>query len=271
VARPRDSRIYLASYFGFVLESRVKHSDFQSAGSATNGKGGNTARNAVITPPTGPFPLSDECGMHAAIALMERSLAQGRHAEHVQFGTFRKVRSTITNIIQAGVNGLGDSVGAYQRNKIWVTQVPTQKFWFARFMEGLHKRVREIRMPDKILTIEEVHVIDQMMEREWKHASARPDKNRISEMAPWISGGVCMGLRGEEMLLIDLYGTAKSMSQFMKSDSPDPHFKFIIISRTKGVQEDGHKFAIPCIKETEGTHLRPGVWLQQLLDVKREK
>jgi hypothetical protein len=72
------------------------------------------------------------------------------------------------------------------------------------------------------------------------------------------------------MLLIDLYGTAKSVSQFMKESDLDPHFKFVILVRTKGVQEDGHKFAIPCVKETQGTHLRPGVWLERLLKVKEE-
>jgi hypothetical protein len=223
-----------------------------------------------ITPPIGPFPLSDECGMKAAIALLDRSLDPGRYADYVQYGTFRKFRSTITNIIQAGVEGLGDSVCAYQRNQIWVTRAPTQKFWFSRFMEGLHKRVVEIRMPDRILTIEEVHAIDRMMEREYKHARTKMDQKWISEMGAWISGGVCMELRGEEMLLIVLFSTAKSVSQFMKKDSPDPHFKFVIIGRTKGVQEDGHKFAIPCIKETQGTHLRPGVWLERLLWVKKE-
>jgi hypothetical protein len=223
-----------------------------------------------ITPPMGPFPLTDECGMLAAIALLDRSLDPGRHASHVQFGTFRKVRSTITNIIQAGVNGLGDSVGAYQRNKIWVTKAPTQKFWFARFMEGVHKRVGEIRMPDKILSIEQIHAIDRMMELEWKHSKTKTERKRISEMGTWICGGVCTGLRGEEMLLIDLFGTAKSVSQTMKKGAPDPYFKFVIIGRTKGVQEDGHKFAIPCVKETSGTHLRPGVWLERLLRIKRE-
>ncbi len=72
------------------------------------------------------------------------------------------------------------------------------------------------------------------------------------------------------MLLIDVCGTAKSVSQFMKPGSPDPNFKFVILGRTKGVQEDGHKCAIPCIKETQGTHLRPGVWLERLINVKRE-
>jgi hypothetical protein len=223
-----------------------------------------------ITPPMGPFPLDDECGMKAAIAMLDRSLDSGRHADHVQYGTFRKVRSTITNIIQAGVGGLEDSIGAYQRNKVWMTRAPTQKFWFSRFMEGLHKRVGEIRMPDKILTIEEVHAIDRTLEREYIHARTKIDRKRISEMGTWINGGVCTGLRGEEMLLIDLYGTAQSVTRFMKKESLDPHFKFIILGRTKGVQEDGHKFAIPCVKETQGTHLRPGIWLERLITVKEE-
>jgi hypothetical protein len=223
-----------------------------------------------ITPPMGPFPLSDECGMKAAIAMLDRSLDPGRYADQVQCGTFRKVRSTIANVIQAGVGGLEDSMGACQRNKIWMTKAPTQKFWFSRFMEGLHKRVGEIRMPDKILTIEEVHAIDRTLERECIHARTEAARKRISEMGAWISGGVCTGLRGEEMSLIDLHGTAKSASRFMKKDSIDPHFKFVILGRTKGVQEDGHKFAMPCVKETQGAHLRPGVWLERLIQAKEE-
>jgi hypothetical protein len=153
-----------------------------------------------------------------------------------------------------------------------VTKAPTQKFWFSRFIEGLHKRVGEIRMPDKILSIEEVHAIDRVLEREWKHVRTKADRKRISgEMGTWIIGGVCTGLRGEEMILIDLFGTAKSVSKFMHQNSQDPHFKFIIIGRTKGVQEDGRKFAIPCVKETQGTHLRPGIWLERLLEVRKRE
>jgi hypothetical protein len=137
-------------------------------------------------------------------------------------------------------------------------------------MKGLHKRVGEIRMPDKILRIEEVHAIDRALEREFKHAQTKDERKRISEMGMWLIGGVCTGLRGEEILLIDLFGTAKCVSQFMKPEAADPHFKFIIFWRTKGIQEDGHKFAIPCVKETQGTHMRPGIWLERLLSVKKE-
>ncbi len=71
-------------------------------------------------------------------------------------------------------------------------------------------------------------------------------------------------------MLIECAGTQQSVIQFMGPGALDPHFKFVILGRTKGVQEDGHKFAIPCVKETQGTHLRPGIWLDRLLTVKRE-
>jgi hypothetical protein len=236
----------------------------------TDGKGLVPIGDAFGNSGNGPVPFEGRMwdassSRVAGLFLGSRKICKSSVVWH-----FQKVRSTITNIIQSGVEGLGDSVGAYQRNKIWVTKAPTQKFWFTRFMEGLHKRVGEIRMPDKILTIEEVHTIDRMMEREWKYTKTKTEQKRISEMATWMSGGVCTGLRGEEMLLIYLFGTAKSVAQFMRKDSVNPHFKFVIIRRTKGVQEDGHKFAIPCIKEMMGTHLRPRVWFEWLINVKRE-
>jgi hypothetical protein len=64
------------------------------------------------------------------------------------------------------------------------------------------------------------------------------------------------------MLLIDPFGTAKSVKRFMKETDPDPHFKFVMLGGTEGVQEDGHKFAVPWAKITQGAHLRPGVWLE---------
>ena len=113
-------------------------------------------------------------------------------------------------------------------------------------------------MPDKILTIEEIHAIDRVLEREFFHGRTREDRKRISELGILVIGGVCTGLRGEEMLLINLFGTAKNVKNFMKETNSDPHFfKFAILGRSKGVQEHGHKFAIPCVKITQGTYLRP--------------
>ena len=62
----------------------------------------------------GPFPVRDDTGMQAAIAVLDRSMDPGKYAEFVQWGTFRKTRSAITNVSQAGVGGMGDSIGAYE-------------------------------------------------------------------------------------------------------------------------------------------------------------
>jgi 3-hydroxyacyl-CoA dehydrogenase len=82
-----------------------------------------------ITPPMGPFPLKDDGGMAIAIAVLDRSLEPGKHDVHVQWETFRKVRSTDTNIIQAGAGGLTSSVGAYKRDRVWISNAATQSFW----------------------------------------------------------------------------------------------------------------------------------------------
>ena len=67
----------------------------------------------------------------------------------MQWGTFRKQRAAATNLNQASVNGLGDRVGAYAKNKMWFSNVPIRKLFFARFMEGVHRRVGE-DIKDKI-------------------------------------------------------------------------------------------------------------------------
>ena len=189
-----------------------------------------------VTPSMGPFPLKDDFGMLPAIALLDRSLAKGIHAEHVQWGTFRRAMSVVTNVSQAGVSGLGDSVGAYERNRTWISGVATHKFWYSRFMHGVHKRVGEVRKPDEIISIDVLHAVDKVLEAEWTVANIPEQKRRIAEIGAWMIGGFCTGLRGEEMLMVDTWGTASSVHRFMKEDALDPHFKFIVIGRTKGVQ-----------------------------------
>jgi hypothetical protein len=65
----------------------------------------------------GSFPLEDMAGMKMVIAVLDWSLDPGLYAELVQWETFRRTRSAVTNISQAGVF-LGSSVGAYKRKKI---------------------------------------------------------------------------------------------------------------------------------------------------------
>jgi hypothetical protein len=53
------------------------------------------------TQPIGPFPMRDDMEMQAAIVVLDRSMDQGKYTEFVQWETFRKTRSAITNVSQA--------------------------------------------------------------------------------------------------------------------------------------------------------------------------
>eukprot|EP00957_Ditylum_brightwellii_P048956 3714855-Ditylum_brightwellii.AAC.1 len=110
-----------------------------------------------MAPPMGPSLLSDTSGMKVAIVVLEQSLDPGSHKEFVQWATFRKSRSVITNISQAGVNNSGDAVGAYEQKKLWISKVPTHQFWLSQFMLGLHKQVGELVKQDKPISINVVH------------------------------------------------------------------------------------------------------------------
>jgi hypothetical protein len=216
------------------------------------------------TPPMGPWPLEDVTGMKGAIAVLDRSLDPGIYEDNVQWDTFRKQMSTITNISQAAVGGLENSVGAYERKRMWISNVVSHQFWFSRFMTGIHKRVGQVRKPDKEMTIEVLHAADAILEEQWSGARTIGQKKRIAEMGTWFSGGFCTGLRGEEMLNIELAGTANSLTHL--DDEVNPHFKFILLGRTKGNQLSGAKFGVPCVPITEGTNLRPGRWVKRLVE-----
>ena len=91
------------------------------------------------TPPMGPWPLADVVRMKAAIAVLDRSLDQGVYEDNVQWDTFWKQMSTVTNISQAAVGGLENLVGAYEQKRMWISNVVSHQFWFSRFMGGIHK------------------------------------------------------------------------------------------------------------------------------------
>jgi hypothetical protein len=39
----------------------------------------------------------------------------------------------------------------------------------------------------------------------------------------------------------------------------------VVTGRSKGNQLSGAKFSVPCVKYTEGTNLRPGIWIERLV------
>jgi hypothetical protein len=222
-----------------------------------------------LIPAMGLFPLEDSMGMMVAASILDRSLDPGLTEEFVQWETFRGTRSFVTNATQAGVTGLSEVVGAYERNRMWISGVVTHSFWFTRFMEGLHKRVGEVKRQDEPITIDVLHALEAIMEGEWILATRPEAKRRVAEMGTWFISGFCSGLRGEEMLLIELAGTTKSL-KFL-SDPICPHFILVITGLTKGNQKGGAKFGVPIVARTKGTFLQPGKWIKRLCEARATK
>lgn len=222
-----------------------------------------------LVPEMGPFPLRDSMGMMSAAAILDRSLDPGKSETYVQWDTFRGTRSFLTNASQAGVSGMEESVGAYEKSKLWISNVVTHSFWFSRFMEGLHKRVGEVRHQDEPITIEVLKTIETLLEEEWLQATTTKEKLKIAEMGVWFIVGFCSGLRGEEMLLIELAGTAAQLD--FLADPSLPHFVLVISGPTKGNQLSGSKFGVPIVAKTEGSYLKPGKWIVRLVDLRTER
>ena len=130
-------------------------------------------------------------------------------------------------------------------------------------MDGLHKRVGEITKQDWPITIEVISHVDELLNASWIEAPDVETKKRVAEMGTWFVGGFLTGLRGEEMLMIELADTKHSLVQL--THPVDPHFCFQVLGRTKGRQENGRHFEMPCIATTTGTGLKPGRWTRRLV------
>jgi hypothetical protein len=106
--------------------------------------------------------------------------------------------------------------------------------------------------------------VDRILENKWENSRRAEECKRIAEMGAWFIAGFCTGLRGEEMLLIELAGMANSLIHL--TDEKHAHFVFMISGRMNGDQTSGAKFVVPCIPVTQGTHLCPGWWVKRLVE-----
>jgi hypothetical protein len=161
---------------------------------------------------------------------------------------------------------LGDIIGAYEKNRTWVSSVDTHKFFFHRFMTGIHKRVGEEIRRDEPISIGVLKAVHRMLDQRWQAEINKPFPSLealelMAQTGNWFLGGFCTGLRGEEMPLIEFAGTLASMDHMTNQlDNLPPHFDYVIAGRTKGNQVSGAKFKVTCAAVTDGTGLQPGLW-----------
>jgi len=91
------------------------------------------------------------------------------------------------------------------------------------------------------------------------------ERKRVAELGVWFIVDFCCGMRGEEMIVIELAGTRNSMENMTEEEG---YFKVDVSGRTKGNQISGAKFSFPCINNTMGNGLNPGTWMMRLVQIR---
>jgi len=226
-----------------------------------------------IIPAIGPHPLEDKDGIGACLAVLDKSMDQGNYCSEVQWSTFRKMMSALSNIGQVGPGGLSDAIGIGGKGKSWISGGSTHKFHFSRFMTGIHKRVGEDVRRDEPISIGVIQEIHRTLDTRWNSEmrKPRPSKRVLKKIAMtgyWFVVGFCSGFRGEENGLLEFEGTLQSLENL---SSPEPgvekHFESVIAGRTKNNSLSGARFGVPCVATTGKTKLQPGTWAYQYLKV----
>jgi hypothetical protein len=80
---------------------------------------------ASVAPKMGPFLVEDTFGMKIVCMILHQTLDPGKHEEHIQFSTARKIRSAYSNVYHASRMMKKVTVMAFEMNKLYETTCPT--------------------------------------------------------------------------------------------------------------------------------------------------
>jgi hypothetical protein len=168
---------------------------------------GDTLGMESVTPLMGPYSTDDSFGMGLAVCILLRTLDPGRTEDLIQFSTARNLRSVYSNIYHASVcHQAGLAVMAHSTTKTWVTNCQSYGYWFERFMKGVHKRMGEEVRSDYALSVKVLHKMLGQLDREWREAQTIETRKEVVEIAMFLVSGFGLGLRGEEVVKLDVAG-----------------------------------------------------------------
>lgn len=220
--------------------------------------------DSSIMPEMGPNEVSDVQGMGLATLLLEKSLKRGRTESTLQFDTVRKWRSSHSSLWHASVKGLEDSVAVRGVGKLVSSTAPANGPWFERFMEGLHKRMGDKSEPDLAMSIELVLEILRKCEAQLTEGERRKNAQSILEalrIGTFVSVGFCGGLRGEEIMLMDVCGMMRHRAE--GNSHKVPHTVIALLGKFKG--ETGQRYHyMPMAKESR-SGIKLDFWVGKFL------
>lgn len=180
-----------------------------------------------------PFPVEDTFGMQIACQSLLRSLDAGINTRTIQFETMRRLRAHYSNFYHTLPHGTGMTTIADGRGTATFTTSPTYGYWFRRFMAGCHRRMGDTWMPDKAITIDEVHHCYILLEEDWTRHKEDPGMRLQTALTAMILvGGFSGALRGEELPKIDLGAIRKHWKEAVLHPRT-PHVPLVLTGRFK--------------------------------------
>ena len=215
-------------------------------------------------PERGPFPEEDSFGMTLACACLMRSLDGGINAETIQFETMRKLRSHYSNFVHTTPGGTGMAAMAGDRSSTFFSNSASNSYWFRRFMQGVHKRMGDVWIPDRALTIDEVLHMFILLEEDWDEQ--KNDLNGRLEtalMACAILGSFGNGFRGEEVIRAELGEIRKYWVEALSHPSA-PHVPWVMAGRFKQLVGEKMYFQPMAIRSRSGIQYK--LWMQRMIE-----
>jgi hypothetical protein len=214
-----------------------------------------------VSPKMGPFPVEDSFGMKIACTILHRTLDPGKHEEHIQFATARKIRSAYSNVYHASRLMKEVTVMAFETNKLYETSCPTYGYWFERFILGCHKRMGDIVVSDYALSKDIYLELMNQLEEDWDDAYTEAEKDKVATFANLLNYGYLCGLRGEEIMKTDISGFLKYLD-IGASDLTNPHVIVPLIGRLKG--ETGERYHMMVLARVTTSGVMAGRWADRM-------
>ena len=215
-------------------------------------------------PPRGPFAVEDSFGYKVACSLVWRSMSAGRNSTHVQFNSIRKVRAAMSNFVHTTPGGTGlATVGSGEAGGQMFTSSPTNSLWFRRFLLGCHKRMGDVWIPDRAITIDELHASLRILEESWSgSALTENERLEVALTGAMLVVGFTAGLRGEEIPQVDLGAMFKHWSE--GDEHPrQKHVPLVLVGRFK--QTVGEKLYFQPLAQITNSGIQVRSWVGRAL------
>jgi hypothetical protein len=150
---------------------------------------------------------------------------------------------------------------AYKTSKTYHADCLTYGYWFERFMLGCHKRMGDMVVSDYAVLAEIFKELLAGLDLDWEEAASDAARDKLIKFAKLLFFGYCYGLRGEEIVKIDVAGFLKYLIAGSEHEEC-PHVVVPLLGRLK--DETGERYHMMILARVTTSGLEPGKWIDRL-------